>query len=200
MRQLFVLILVFIGSLNIVEAHNPLSALYYLEVKEHMSVLTINLSQDGLHKALKKQYPQKDLEAMFDKEYKKLAVNYIKENFELSINGRDIKLLEGGIKLGSHQTDLKFVISTLPNEFDTMDVSIKAFSENGQHQTIFSLFLNGTTSKVILNQNNAYEMSVDLENDAMVERRSKGFNKSYLWSLLLIPIVLLGKRCFTKFI
>lgn len=179
-------------------AHNPLSALYYLEVKKDFSIITINLSQNGLHEALRKHYSDMDLEGLSDVDYKQLAVKYVKENFELKINKNDIQLLEGGVKLGSHQSDMKFITTTLPKRFKHLDVNIKAFSENEHHQTVFSLLLNGHTSKVVLNESNNYERSVVFKDNMMVVVDSESFNRNYLWCLVLIPIVMVGKKLMTK--
>lgn len=180
-------------SIQTLLAHNPLSALYYLEANEQMSILTISLSQSGLNEALKKQDSEIKPEELSNTEYKELAVNYIKEHFELSINGKPIALLEGGIKLGNHESGMKFITTQLPNTFETLNVHINAFSENENHQTIFSLLLNGTTSKVILSQNNNYTADVVFEKDMMV-LSSKVFNKNYLWCLAVIPLFFIGKK------
>lgn len=178
-------------------AHNPLSALYYLEVNERMSILTISLSQNGLNEALRKHFPEINLEDLSNSEYKELAVNYVKENFNLLINEKEIQLLDGGIKLGSHETGMKFITSALPKTFNTLHVNIKAFSENEHHQTVFSVLLNGITSKVILNQQNNYEASVIFSDNTMLVD-SESFNKHYLWFLLIIPIFLIGKKLMAK--
>ena len=197
MKRVIIFLLILIVSIQTMHAHNPLSAMYYLEVKENINILNINLSQNGLNEALKKQYSKIDFEELSATEYKQLAVNYLKENFHLDINGQAIKLLEGGLKLGKHQTDAKFIVSGLPKTFENLNVKIEAFIENEHHQTVFSLFLNGNTSKVILNENNNYSASVRFKDHLMVVN-SATFNKNYLWCFALIPIFLIGKKLIAK--
>lgn len=197
MKRISGLLLILIVSIQTLHAHNPLSAMYYLEVKEELSIININLSQSGLDAALKKHYHNAELDTLANIEYKQLAVSYLKKNFHLEVNGQRIELLEGGIKLGSHQTDAKFITSELPKAFKNLNVKIKAFVENEQHQTVFSLLLNGNTSKVILNKNNNYSASVIFKGDVMVNN-SKAFNKNYLWCFVLIPIFLFGKKLIKK--
>ena len=184
-------------SIQTMHAHNPLSAMYYLEVKEDINILNINLSQNGLNAALKKHYSKINFEKLPHTEYKQLTVNYLKENFHLDINGKTINLLEGGIKLGNHQTDAKFLVSELPKTIENLNIKIKAFIGNEHHQTVFSLLLNGNTSKLILNQNNNYTASVIIKDDLMLVT-SKAFNKNYLWCFALIPIFLIGKKLIVK--
>lgn len=197
MKRVIILLLILIVSIQTIHAHNPLSAMYYLEVKENINILNINLSQTGFHEALKKQYSKTNFEELPLTEYKQLAVNYLKENFHLVVNGTRIQLLDGGLKLGSHQTDAKFITSELPKTFESLEIKIQAFTENEQHQTVFSLLLNGKTSKVILNKKNDYSASVIFKDGLMIDNH-KAFNSNYLWCLVLIPIFLVGKKLMAK--
>lgn len=193
----YTVLLVLLVSIQTIHAHNPLSALFYLEANDHMSILTISLSQAGLNEALKKQNSEVILEELSSTTYKELAVKYVKENFDVRINGTNIQLLEGGIKLGNHETGMKFITSELPKTFETVNVNIKAFSENDHHQSVFSLLLNGKTSKIILNQSNNYEAEIIVIDDVMIIE-DNSFNKSYLWCLIIVPIFIIGKRLIRK--
>ncbi|WP_424000169.1 hypothetical protein [Maribacter sp. IgM3_T14_3] len=132
-------------TFKITIAHNPLSVMNNMDVKTDFAILNVSLSQAGLHHAMVAFYSKQDLEKISKEDYKKLAVDYIKKHFELNINTTAIAILDGGIKLGSHQTDFKFISSKLPEAFDKMDLKIDAFAQNGHHQTIFALLLNGIT-------------------------------------------------------
>lgn len=197
MKKAGLLLLVLIVSIQTMYAHNPLSAMYYLEVKEDISILNISLSQTGLNEALKKHFSKIEIEQLSSITYKQLAVKYLKENFYLNINGTKMELLEGGIKLGNHQSDVKFIIDGLPKTFKSLNAEIKAFKENDHHQTIFSLLLNGNTSKVILNQNNNYTASVTFKDNVMLTNANT-FNKNYLWFIGIIPIFLFGRKFASK--
>ena len=176
-----------------IHAHNPLSASFFLEGKENFGLLNISISQTGLHEVVKKKFSEKEIEALSAEAYKKFVVQYIKENFSLTIDDTHITLLDGGIKLGNHQTDIKFITSQLPLEFETINVKIDAFRENDDHQTIFSVSLNGYKDKFILGENNEYNGSFNtsdkkVSSSAMLPIAS-GTNTSfnYLWFLCLVP-------------
>ena len=176
-----------------IHAHNPLSASFFLEGKENFGLLNISISQTGLHEVVKKKFSEKEIEALSAEAYKKFVVQYIKENFSLIIDDTHITLFDGGIKLGNHQTDIKFITSQLPLEFETINVKIDAFRENDDHQTIFSVSLNGYKDKVILGENNEYNGSFNtsdkkVSSSAMLPIAS-GTNTSfnYLWFLCLVP-------------
>lgn len=143
-------------------AHNPLSARYHLDIGTNASLLTINLSQDGVNHLLSKKMSRTELEGMNSTQLEKLIVDYIKNNFQLSIGKKDITLKEGGIKLGSHQTNLKFVLPPFSENIEKMRIDVPAFQENNNHQTIFSYSIKGKTDHIILNADNDYQSTITL--------------------------------------
>lgn len=172
--------------------HNPLSARYHLEAGEQASLLTVNLSQDGVNQALLQTHDQQELEGMDQKQFEELIVDYVKRNFSLSVNDQEITLQKGGIKLGSHQTDLKFVLPAFTEQIEHIDVDIPAFNENENHQTIFSYNIAGRAEHVILSLNNNYKSSINFQIAAASAN-------SYLWLISLgvislIVIILMKTR------
>lgn len=160
--QVVLTCLLIMGGTSTVAAHNPLSARYHFEAGSLASELTINLSQDGLNKALLEHHERQILEELSRQSFKELIVAYVKDNINLSINGRSLKLGAGGIKLGDHQTDLRFVLPAFRESIDEIDVNISAFRENDQHQTVFSYEVEGKTGHVILQESNDYDTTIVL--------------------------------------
>lgn len=193
MKKVLMFCMLSLFGIKMVQAHNPLSAMYYFEVKDNLGILNISISQAGFQEALTKHYPETDFDGLTEAEYKQLAVEYVKDNFYLRINGNRIDLLNGGLKLGNHQTDLKFITSELPKEFDTLNITISAFRENEHHQTIFSLSFDGETDKVILTENNDYSASVAFKDNKMIADNGK-FNGHYLWFIAVIPLIWIGRK------
>jgi len=124
--------------------------------------LSVYLSQTGVSQALEKKYGQEMIQQQTPLEYKELLVDYIKNNFDLNIDGQKIELLDGGIKLGNHQTDLKFILTPFAKEVETIKINIPAFQENEKHQTIFSYNLYGLVDKAILSYKNDYTATITL--------------------------------------
>lgn len=138
-------------------AHNPLSARYELNQEDNHWTLNINLSQSGLEQALLKQYSKESLNTKTTTQLKQLIIEYIKPRFVLKVNGEKITLKDGGLRLGNHQTDLKFILADLPQKIEEATISIPAFKENKQHQTIFFHHLNGQAEHLVLSTNNDYQ-------------------------------------------
>ncbi|MFI8604120.1 hypothetical protein ACIGCP_06650 [Cellulophaga baltica] len=188
MKKHVLAILFVLLSYSSAMAHNPLSALYYLELKDNLGILSISVSQDGLNEALKKQHPLEDFTTITTIKYKELAVQYIKDNFDLRLNNFEYPINDGGIKLGNHQTDIKFILDDLPKAISTIIISIDAFRENDQHQTIFSVALGTLKDKVILHEDNDYKATLHIENNKLVKESYRG--TKHLGLLLAILVLL----------
>lgn len=187
MRNLILGLILVISPLFLT-AHNPLSSTYYLEVNEDVNILNIYLSQAGLNKAIIKKYSKEKVDEMSIEGYKQVLVDYLKDNFQLVVNGERIELLEGGIKLGNHQTDLKFVVSSFPLEIQKVFIEIPAFQENDHHQTIFSYNLYGEVDKVILREENDYKAEI------LFGEQPKSWVIIGALMILLLVIVVVRKR------
>ncbi|PHI18499.1 hypothetical protein CEQ90_17620 [Lewinellaceae bacterium SD302] len=97
-----------------------------------------------------------------------------------------------GIKLGNHQTDLKFVLPPTPVNIETIRADIPAFTENENHQTIFSYLVAGKNEHVILHRSNDFRANIQLG--------ATNINNSWLW-VLPFGLALLALLAFitTKF-
>jgi hypothetical protein len=171
--------------------HNPLSARYHLESGENASMLSISLSQDGVNHALLNRYTSEELDKLSRKEFEELIVQYIKDNFDLIVDSEKIELKEGGIKLGSHQTDLKFVLPPISQEIDEFGISISAFKENNNHQTIFTHNFNVGNGRIILSSRNDYQSNVGLSQSSYL---SHWFILIFL--IIIIPTILITARLY----
>ncbi|AGC75890.1 hypothetical protein LX97_00573 [Nonlabens dokdonensis] len=156
MKRALSVIIVFLFSV-VACAHNPLSARYTLVSDKNACVLEISLSQDGINQALINTYGKDFMTNMDSKAFKELIVNYIKEHFDLRIDNRKLELSEGGIRLGGHQTDLKFVLDPIKDNIKIIEVAIPAFKENGEHQSIFSYTINSLHDRAIISSRNDYQ-------------------------------------------
>ena len=191
MKKVLFFLLLALGSIKISYAHNPLSAMYYLEVKDDFTILNISLSQAGLSEAMLKYY--KSNSKLSEDEYKELIVKYVKANFNLNINDSSINLLDGGVKLGNHQTELKFITSKIPSNLEKLNIEVNAFKENEHHQTIFSISYHQKTSKVILNEANNYASHLKVVDDKMV-KSAQEFN---IFFFLITPVAIVARKVFS---
>lgn len=179
----------------LLSAHNPLSATYYAEVKENLGILNIYLAQGGVDHAMLSNLGKDKVSKMSQLEYKQAIVDYVKSNFTLKVDQKAINLKEGGIKLGDHQTDLKFVFEPFDKSYNTVSVDIPAFKENYNHQTIFSFNFFDSKNKLILSKNNDYKGTI---NSAQITTQAPytSNNQSIYW---ICGIALIGMLLLTFF-
>lgn len=165
MNKIKILGLFLIISPFLIFAHNPLSSKFHLTISDKVSLLTVNLSQTGVEQVLLKNHSAEELNSMNSKEFKELIIAYVKNNFFLAIDGEAVELKKGGIKLGAHQTDLKFVLKPFSKSSKKAVINIPAFKENGEHQTIFLLNFFDEKGRVILSSRNNYKSKMYLSQE-----------------------------------
>ncbi len=171
MKKLLLVLVGLIGSLNVM-AHNPLAARFELEATSpRVTLLHVYLSQTGLHQALLQHYPTTDFTSVSVEEYKRLAVTYLKEHVSLTADGVPLILGEGGIKVGSHETDFKFLVDNYPERVERLDVDIMAFTENEHHTSIFWWRRTAEKSKLILSVENGFRGQLGLSSAPVATRR-----------------------------
>lgn len=168
-------------------AHNPLSAKYDLIAGENASLLTINLSQDGVNKALLKTHKKGDLEQLNRQAFDELIIDYIKDNFTLLIDGEKATLKGGGIKFGAHQTDIKLVLPPISKNTHRLEMEISAFAENKHHQTIFYYHFYDQNGHIILSEQNNYQASIQLAEEN---------SHYYVWIIGFVLVVGFGIALF----
>ena len=155
--KLFLLIIVIVLAPASAMTHNPLTAKFELDVLKEGALLNISTSQTGLHQALIKYYPKIDFSTISVRDYKKLTVAYLKKHLFLTTGDTILKIGKGGIKLGSHQTDLKFLIENYPKNVENLEVKIDAFRENENHHSVFWWNKISGRSKVVLSEKNDFQ-------------------------------------------
>lgn len=171
MKQILIILTIALTPI-LAYAHNPLSATYYLEASKGVSVLNIYLAQAGLNQALIQIHGKENIDKMHIDDYKQEVVTYVKNNFQLSIDGDSMVVGKGGVKLGSHQTDLKFIMPEVASNAENLEVTIPAFSENSGHQTVFSFLIYGQKGKVILGKQNDYSLKMSISDTPVQELKS----------------------------
>ncbi|MDP5078103.1 MAG: hypothetical protein NWQ19_08410 [Nonlabens sp.] len=190
--------LIFIISPLLMWSHNPLSSTYNLEIGANASLVSINLSQDAVNSALLKTHALSYLNGLERNEFEELVVAYVKANFNLTIDGTQIMLEKGGVKLGSHQTDLKFVLPPYPKKINDITIYIPAFKENGKHQTIFRYTVYDKQSRVILSQDNDYRAEIVITPAEPGLLGHKWFAYSVVAVLVLLAFVMIYLKFRTK--
>ncbi len=100
-------------------------------------------------------------EAVDPKGWRARAVAYIKRHVRLLRGETSLNLGAGGIRVGGHQTDLRFLLPELPAAGGRLKVRIDAFSEDGHQSNV--LKLRGSTPRtVVLTAENDFSVEIEL--------------------------------------
>jgi len=173
-------------------AHNPLTA--KVELNTNLSeggLLNIYLAQAGLHQALVKYFPATDFPTISTDAYKKLAVRYLKEHIHLSVDDTPLVIGEGGIKLGNHQTDLRFLINHFPKNTKTIQAHIDIGKENGNHHTVFWWLNKNAKTKVVLSEQNNFQSILNFDSPIAPAPTHAGFyEKTTIICLLAVGFLI----------
>ncbi len=188
-----IFLLTVLGFMATVNAHNSqVSTIVLVQNEQRIWSLNLSNSFDGFRYQLIKNYPDKDIDNLTADEFQKLVLKYVQEN--LYINANDaiaVELQEGVIKLG-HHIDLKFKITELPDDLNSLDIRLMGYDENSQHNAILKISTPTYTSgNYVLKKGNQFKLYLQKTNGQflMVEE----IELNILWFIYgLVLVSLLG--------
>ena len=93
-----------------------------------------------------------------DKEIKESMIRYFKKNIDIKIdNWIDVVLDKGGIKYGSHSSEVIFLLKGFKEGWTSLNVEIKAFKENKKQSNLIRVIDSTGTYKAFLNSKNYFK-------------------------------------------
>ena len=118
-----------------------------------------------------------------------MYVEYIKKKVTLLVDGNIVLFDSGGIKLGSHQTNIKFLLPDFPKEFKTVELNFPLFEENKEQNTVVKFELEKKTIRKILNHHNEFNLLFENNEKEFVEKDSSNTVLKYsLFGLFILSI------------
>jgi len=196
----YLLLVLFSMCQSLLFAHNPQQSTIRLTIQENNALLDLSLAQYGVEQALIKSNPDLDLSLIEQNEFKELLIAYLKENILISINGKAIKIGSGIIKLGNHNTELKFIIENVPEKINYIDVDASCFKENEKQINFFKVAYNHLGARAKLSSKNDFKSKfIFTEKEISVIEEDEKNNTKYIWILgaclfLIILFLILKSR------
>ena len=185
-------------SLTSVIAHNPNTTSVNLSPINGIWVAQFTISQEGANVALKKFYKDLNLQNLTLKEYKELYIKYIKEHTTLKVDGNEVLFSSAGIKLGNHQTNIKFILEDLPISFDNIFLKLAIFEENQDQNTVVTFKNEDKTFRKVLNNNNNFELQFENTESSYREYETTNFSLYVVISVGLIIFIFTGTFLYRK--
>lgn len=155
-------------------AHDTKIATFTLRDTGAGWLVEMNFAQAGVDAAMIEEYGKQRLEELDKKSYQNLVVDYVKSNFNLTIDGKDITLGSGGIMLGSHQTDLKFILPEIPLQPIEAQVHIPMFGNTPDHTNLFRVYRGGKNlKKFFLNEESDFKIHLIFTSQGVFKQNPK---------------------------
>ena len=188
-KLLFIIALAFI-SIS-VSAHNPNTASVVIRPINGAWVAQFTISQQGANHALNIYYADKDLSSLSSAEYKELYIAYLRKKIVLIVDNKKIVLSSGGIKLGDHQTDIKFLLPDFPINYNVVDLKMPMFEENGEQNTVVKFLDDKKSIRKVMNQSNEFGMRFENSDTEFIKNKNSEI-KSMKIPYVLLALLLIG--------
>lgn len=185
-------------SFNFSLAHDINTASVVLTKQKEFWVVHISFARFAANFSIA-EYSKISIDDLEDDVFKKQLVSYVKSHFNLSVDDKSISMGSGGVKLGNHQTDLRFIIPAFPKKYKTIKISIPLFKENKNQHTVVRLKDDQYEFRKILNHSNDFIFSVQKTNKGFIEDQSS--NKEYYLIVLfggLMLLIWIGYNYYSK--
>lgn len=197
-KKIIILIALAFAFIN-AKAHNPNATSVVISSIKGVWVVQFTISQQGANVALHQFYKNKNLANISVEEYKKLYVKYIKEHCTLTIDGKKIPLASGGIKLGNHQTDIKFLLPNFPEKYQNFELKLNVFEENKEQNIVVKLVDGEKTFRKILNHKNQFTMHLKQTKESIVEyKKNQNKTPNIIYFSLVIFLVIIAMLWWLK--
>lgn len=181
-------------SLN---AHNAKISTFTLRDTGAGWMVEMAFAQASIDVAMQNIFDEYQLKNFTSEEYRNEVIDYVKEHFHLKANGINIELDDGGIMLGNHQANLKFVLPQIPINPDKMKVYIPMFGNMFNHTNIFRIYRGGAkVDKVFLSSDNDFRANVEFTKEGMISFNKEPIGNEFPWiktlSFGLMLLTLMG--------
>lgn len=182
--------------------HNPKIATITLRDTGAGWIVEMSFAQAGIDVAMERELGTTVFQTIERDTYQDKIVEYIKANFNLTVDGNEIVLEQGGILLGSHQTDVKFVLPDVPLQPQSAEVYIPMFEDTYNHTNIFRIYRGGgNLTKFFLSEDNDFSVNIKFDPHGLatavkqkdqIPQRKIIF--STLFGLLVLCIIIINLR------
>ena len=147
-----------------VSAHNAKISTLTLRDTGAGWIVEMSFAQASIDAAMLRQFGEEKVLAFEREAYRDEVIAYVRSRFHLTVDGMKIPLEHGGIRLGSHQTDLKFSLPQIPKHLRHINVHIPLFEEEYKHTNIFRIYRGGhQMTKFFLSSDNDFQLVLEVK-------------------------------------
>lgn len=141
--------------------HDPNLATVTIKQEKGVWIFTMSCAQAGLHEAIASNHPELKNTPITETAYKEAVVEYVKKTVEFTANDfGEVTFGQGGVRLGPHQSDVKFELLNMPDDIKRFKIVIRTMGENAQHVNLVKVFLASKPERLLLDRSNNYTSTV----------------------------------------
>ncbi|MBI1288361.1 MAG: hypothetical protein GC178_12385 [Flavobacteriales bacterium] len=145
-------------------SHDPNLATFTISQKKGVWILEMSCAQEGLDRAMRKFKPEVAKLGFSDRSYKEAVVEYLKSTIFIQADDfAEVTLGQGAIKLGAHQSNVKFELSGMPDSPKRLKLRLASMSENPEHVSLVKVFLPTELKRFLLDKNNHFEVAFEMD-------------------------------------
>ena len=143
-------------------AHQPdISSFTLIEHESGQWMLQLNASMTAFQYEVRNAYGEDSYAS--PEAFNQLLVNHLKKQIAIQVNGEEVTLRNGLVKLG-HATTVAFELSEVPEAVTEVFVQNRGFENIHDSKVIFSIVKEGVERKqFVLNEENNFHLSVSLK-------------------------------------
>ena len=147
-----------------------------------------SFSRQGVDYAMN-QYLNKDISTIDQESFKLKLIDYVRSHFRMKVDHEIISLGLGGIKLGSHQTDVRFIFNEFPDDFHSIDFSVPLFKENANHHSILRFTDGENEIRKVLSKSNNYSYSFTRKEYSSEGSERREINLIWVIGSLIVGVI-----------
>ncbi|WP_462248778.1 hypothetical protein [Ekhidna sp.] len=150
-------------------AHNAKIATYTLRDTGNGWFIEMNFAQVAIDAQMLKLFDEETLSEMSKDQFKSAFLKYLRENFSLRVDGKKMQLLSGGILIGSHQTDVKYILPEIPLQPKDISIYISTFEDIYNQTNLFRIYRGGDHfTKFFLSADNDFTAHMEFKSDGNI--------------------------------
>ncbi len=174
-------------------AHNAKIATYTLRDTGMGWFIEMNFAQAAIDAQMLKLFDKQTLESMSHEDYKSAFIKYLNENFILRVDGEKVNLVNGGILLGSHQTDVKYILPEIPSQPHDISIYLPMFEDIYNQTNLFRIYRGGEKlTKFFLSADNDFSAHMEFRSDGIYALEYVPVNYPAILSGIMVSALIIG--------
>ncbi|MBN8823043.1 MULTISPECIES: LPXTG cell wall anchor domain-containing protein [unclassified Spirosoma] len=197
MKRAF-LISLFLYIPTFLYAHNPqISTIVLAQNRAGQWNVLIGSSLSAFQYALQTKGLLKESDTLQAAAFQKMILEHLRENIQIRANGHGPIELKRGMVILNHQTDVRFDLSGMPQQLQTITIRQGSFASLRNHYCILKIFPDGgSVRSFILQESNDFMISLKLNNNELVEAFPEKHTNWAPWLGMVGILMLLGTYLF----